>query len=424
MKKLKDLVAQKRKAIEDKQKTKRAKLSEGVRDESLDGKVIDKNHEVAPSSAVSTASPVPDAAAAVPDRQHSVLADVEVRRRLRRLGHPVTLFGEIEGDRHERYRHVERTVEVTDEGAIGGESANVLLTILKEDRQKAKEAAVQSGNDVDESKATPPAQEGNASAEGEMTEEEKLLRQFQEAAERFKVQKEMDSLPTEQRIIARLKKYMQEWKEDLNARPQAAVNTTIGLQATNGFRQAEKAFETLYTRLRDSEVHEEIVSCLVMILRALDDRHYQRANEIYLQLSIGNQTWPIGVTSIGIHDRTAREKLSFYANVKSQAHIMNDEATRKYLHGISRLIQATQRLRPADPSRSSNFNAVEHAGLGAKSGNQKKRLLEIKQNGEDDAAPVAPPVAPEFFNDDGSVQVPRAWGNMLRAEAQQGAQGS
>lgn len=90
------------------------------------------------------------------------------------------------------------------------------------------------------------------------------------------------------------------------------------MQATNGFRQAEKAFETLYTRLRDSEVHEEIVSCLVMILRALDDRHYQRANEIYLQLSIGNQTWPIGVTSIGIHDRTAREKLSFYANVKSQ----------------------------------------------------------------------------------------------------------
>lgn len=90
------------------------------------------------------------------------------------------------------------------------------------------------------------------------------------------------------------------------------------MQATNGFRQAEKAFETLYSRLCASEVHEEIVSCLVMILRALDDHHYQRANEIYLQLSIGNQTWPIGVTSIGIHDRTAREKLSYYSNVKSQ----------------------------------------------------------------------------------------------------------
>jgi pre-mRNA-splicing factor 18 len=96
-----------------------------------------------------------------------------------------------------------------------------------------------------------------------------------------------------------------------------------------------------------------------MILDALDRCEYRRANEVYLQLSIGNQQWPIGVTSIGIHDRTAREKLSFYANVKSQAHIMNDEATRKYLHGVSRLINAVQRLRPTDPSRSSNFNAME-----------------------------------------------------------------
>lgn len=63
-----------------------------------------------------------------------------------------------------------------------------------------------------------------------MSEEDKLLRQFREAADRFKVQKQLETLPTEQRIIARLKSYMQEWKDDLDARPQAAVNTTIGLQ--------------------------------------------------------------------------------------------------------------------------------------------------------------------------------------------------
>lgn len=131
------------------------------------------------------------------------------------------------------------------------------------------------------------------------------------------------------------------------------------LQATNGLRQTEKAFEVLYSRLKAREVHNEITTCITMIISALEDRHYQRANEVYLQLSIGNQQWPIGVTSIGIHDRTAREKLSYYSNTKSQAHIMNDEATRKYLHGISRLIAAVQRLHPADPSRSYNFNAVE-----------------------------------------------------------------
>jgi pre-mRNA-splicing factor 18 len=133
----------------------------------------------------------------------------------------------------------------------------------------------------------------------------------------------------------------------------------VMLQATNGFRQTERAFEALYARLKAQEVHREIRACLIMIIDAIEQRNYQHANEIYLQLSIGNQAWPIGVTSIGIHDRTAREKLSYYSNEKSQAHIMNDEATRKYLHGISRLIKAVQGLRPTDPSRSVNFNGFE-----------------------------------------------------------------
>ena len=48
----------------------------------------------------------------------------------------------------------------------------------------------------------------------------------------------------------------------------------------------------------------------------------------------GTAPWPIGVTSIGIHDRSAREKIGHTMNA---AHIMNDEATRKYLqvgHGL------------------------------------------------------------------------------------------
>lgn len=116
-------------------------------------------------SSGSGASQSPDAT--VTAKQHSFLADVEVRRRLRRLGHPVTLFGETEGSRHDRYRHIERTFEVMDEGAVGGERANVLLTIQKEDRLKAKEVAMQSSHGVDSTKATPPNQQGNDAADEE-----------------------------------------------------------------------------------------------------------------------------------------------------------------------------------------------------------------------------------------------------------------
>jgi hypothetical protein len=59
------------------------------------------------------------------------------------------------------------------------------------------------------------------------------------------------------------------------------------------------------------------------------ERNYLQAYDVYMRVSIGNAPWPIGVTSVGIHERSAREKISFSCN--GQAHIMNDEATRKYL---------------------------------------------------------------------------------------------
>ena len=35
-----------------------------------------------------------------------------------------------------------------------------------------------------------------------------------------------------------------------------------------------------------------------------------QAHDAYVLLAIGNDPWPIGVTSVGIHDRTGREKIS------------------------------------------------------------------------------------------------------------------
>ncbi len=66
-------------------------------------------------------------------------------------------------------------------------------------------------------------------------------------------------------------------------------------------------------------------------MQAMQHRNYMYANDIYLRLAIGNAPWPIGVTSVGIHERSAREKISHVMNQHGQAHIMNDEATRKYL---------------------------------------------------------------------------------------------
>ena len=83
-------------------------------------------------------------------------------------------------------------------------------------------------------------------------------------------------------------------------------------------------------------------------------RDYLAATDNYIKLAIGNSPWPIGVTMVGIHERSAREKI----HAGSVAHVMNDETTRKYLQSVKRLMTFCQRRYPTDPSRSVEFNGL------------------------------------------------------------------
>lgn len=68
-----------------------------------------------------------------------------------------------------------------------------------------------------------------------------------------------------------------------------------------------------------------------------------------LSPNVGFRAWPIGVTMVGIHERSAREKL--HENRKEGgAHIMSDEVTRKFLQSIKRCLSFCQtRWPPEDP---------------------------------------------------------------------------
>ena len=91
----------------------------------------------------------------------------------------------------------------------------------------------------------------------------------------------------------------------------------------------------------------------------------------YIALSsAGNNPWPIGVTSVGIHERSSREKISHVMN--GAAHIMNDEATRKYLQAIKRLLTFVQRAYPTDPSRCIDFDGFRNPSRGAAGGGSDK----------------------------------------------------
>jgi hypothetical protein len=62
---------------------------------------------------------------------------------------------------------------------------------------------------------------------------------------------------------------------------------------------------------------------------------------------------------------------------------------------------------------------MQHAGLGAKGGQQKERLLQLKAAGETWQAQGLD-TAPHFMDRTGGVAIPRTWGQMMREEANNG----
>ncbi|KAJ4175041.1 hypothetical protein NW754_005461 [Fusarium falciforme] len=101
----------------------------------------------------------------------------------------------------------------------------------------------------------------------------------------------------------------------------------------------------LFRKFEQGELDDDILKPIIEIVQALQERRYVDANDGYLRLSIGKAAWPIGVTMVGIHERSAREKL----HDGEKGHVMGDEVTRKYLQSIKRCLTFAQvRWPPTD----------------------------------------------------------------------------
>jgi len=96
------------------------------------------------------------------------------------------------------------------------------------------------------------------------------------------------------------------------------------------------------------EVSKEIMNNLFEVMVFCLDRDYVKAHDKYIELAIGNAPWPMGVTMVGIHERSGRSRI-----FKSQvAHILNDDNTKKYLQSVKRIMSLVQRIYPTNPSNS------------------------------------------------------------------------
>eukprot|EP00889_Picochlorum_renovo_P003573 jgi/Picre1/30603/NNA_005964.t1 len=291
------------------------------------------------------------------------LSTEEVIRRLRLLQQPIRVFGETDDERYVRLAQAELSVEVADEAA-GGQQENVHTALQRQEKEKGKGIVAEEGQIV----------RAEDNEEQPMSEEAKLMATFKAAAEAL----EEKNMCTEDIIDKRLKNWMADWHADL-----------------------EK-------RLKNRTLDAQLLAGIKIITDAIKDRNYLHAYKIYMGVAIGNSPWPIGVTQVGLHERASREKISYkYAHGK--AHIMNDEASRKFIQALKRIMTFCQRRYPTDPSRCVDFDGASNP-IGDSS-NDKLALLKAVARGDE----IDRVEAPTIFTQDGA-KIPEKWDAVIRDE--------
>ncbi|PHH55625.1 Pre-mRNA-splicing factor 18 [Ceratocystis fimbriata CBS 114723] len=217
------------------------------------------------------------------------VAEEELALRLRELGHPVRLFGESHWQRVRRYH---RLATVVTDGPIP--------TTL----QPVEEKDMRLDGSVPQDKAG-----------------RKYL--FRQLASYFSM------------VLVEYQRAMERERVDTSA-SRAAYNT---------MERCREDMKPLFRKFEKDDIEDSVLEPIVEIVKAAQERRYVDANDGYLRLSIGKAAWPIGVTMVGIHERSAREKL----HNGEKGHVMGDEVTRKYLQSIKRCLTFAQvRWPPTD----------------------------------------------------------------------------
>lgn len=296
----------------------------------------------------------------------------EAVRRLRTLGQPATLFGEDEADRLRRLHVVQSKINVEDEHQTGGQQANerrdTEARAVEEYAQKAaaekaraaeaaaRKAAADRGRDIGTGGAGPAAAAGadGAGTRDDDDEETKGLQDaFAAAAKSLQKKRSVETMKPVDQVGAFFKSLLEEWEKELDSKGEDWIYSDLGRQTIANCRLCRLHMKPLFKRVKRRELPGDIERGLFLIVQAMRARNYRQAADVYVGLAIGNAPWPIGVTSIGIHERSAREKIG----AQSQAHAMHDEETRKYLQSVKRLITFAQRIYPTVPSLSLDFNS-------------------------------------------------------------------
>uniref|UniRef100_A0A8C5BED3 Pre-mRNA-splicing factor 18 n=1 Tax=Gadus morhua TaxID=8049 RepID=A0A8C5BED3_GADMO len=259
-----------------------------------------------------------------------------VIRRMRERGEPIRLFGESDYEAFQRLRKIEILAPEVNKGLRN----DLKAAMDKIDQQYLNE--IVGGTE---------AGEVDTQHDLKVHEEHTTIEELEALGKTLGTGDDSG----DQGVIDKVLKFLLGvWAKDLNSREDHVKRSVQGKLASATHSQTETYLKPLFRKLRKKNLPADIKESITDIIKFMLEREYVKANDAYLQMAIGNAPWPIGVTMVGIHARTGREKIFS----KHVAHVLNDETQRKYIQGLKRLITSCQKYFTTDPSKCVEYNAT------------------------------------------------------------------
>ncbi|KAH8581988.1 PRP18 domain [Cryptosporidium sp. chipmunk genotype I] len=231
----------------------------------------------------------------------------ETIRRLRLLGEPITLFGEDDNERYNRLTRLEFKGRTNEEMNIGQQ--NIFL------------------HGFDPNFSLYSVCDDHAQVD--------IYEEFEH----------IEGESNQKFILRWIDTQLKEWEKLLKCRKKVESQTEKGMQDSAQYYQTKRDIQPLVNSLEasDGKVDKEVLDKLFEIVTFCNQRDYNKAQDKYIELAIGNAPWPMGVTMVGIHERAGRTKI-FSSHI---AHVLNDETTRKYIQMFKRLVTHCESKRPS-----------------------------------------------------------------------------
>lgn len=261
----------------------------------------------------------------------------EVIRRLRERAQPIRLFGETDEDSYMRLKQLEINEPDMSNGL--GNDFKAAMDKVNEEINNTCERSMDSASS--EQKANVSTTELNTNID-EMRQLVQELSPSNATSDERVIAKDCEIISKFLRFI------LESWGKELNNRPFEEKTSQAGKNVSARYTSTRANMKPLFRSLRKNNISKDILRQLKLIAKDLVAKNYKDATSHYLEMSVGNAAWPMGVTMVGIHARTGREKIS----QNNIAHALNDETQRKYIQGIKRLITQFTSQYPTDPSRS------------------------------------------------------------------------